>query len=98
MITPIQDTEVCTWLQGHIEATYQQLVKAFGLPNSQGDTTKTDAEWLLSTDKGVATIYNWKNGKAYMGKNGDTIENITFWNIGGTNPIVVEEIKNYLNN
>jgi hypothetical protein len=78
---------VGTSLQGHINATYDQLVAVFGQPevftleNSDG---KIDVEWAIAFDNGtVATIYNWKNGKNYCGADGLNVADITRWNIGG---------------
>ncbi len=78
---------VGTSLQGHINATYDQLVAVFGQPdvftleNSDG---KIDVEWAIAFDNGtVATIYNWKNGKNYCGADGLNVADITRWNVGG---------------
>ena len=80
-----------TSLMGRIEADYAELVRAFGEPNSEGDTTKSDAEWAWQFEDGtVATIYNWKNGKNYCGEYGQEVENIKNWNIGGYSKHAVE--------
>lgn len=76
-----------TSLVGVVNTTYGTLVELFGEP-MEGYDYKTDAEWALEfhTDTGdtvVATIYNWKNGKNYMGDQGTPVEDITRWNIGG---------------
>ena len=57
-------------LQGHQEASYDQLVKLFGEPNDFGDGDKVHMEWIITfdlyDDDGVdfeshtATIYDWK--------------------------------------
>lgn len=57
-------------LQGHQEASYEQLVKLFGEPNSYGDGEKVHIEWVLNFDvhdeddedseSYTATIYDWK--------------------------------------
>ena len=52
-----------TSLQGYINATYDQLVAAFGAPDygpdDQGD--KVTCEWCFEFENGVvATIYDWK--------------------------------------
>ena len=74
-------------LQGDQEASYDQLVKLFGEPNSYGDGDKVHIEWVLNfdvydedgeVDYHTATIYDWKEeddaaryAKSY------------FWHIGG---------------
>ena len=57
-------------LQGHQEASYDQLVKLFGEPNSDGDGDKVHIEWVINFDvldkdsddveAHTATIYDWK--------------------------------------
>jgi len=73
-----------TSLQGEIVATFDDIVEVFGKPHG-GDGCKTDVEWeLLFEDGTVATIYNWKNGYAYLGTSkGTPCEKITTWNVGG---------------
>jgi hypothetical protein len=76
-----------TSLVGFVNTQYETLVELFGEPMA-GYDYKTDAEWTLkiNTDTGetlVATIYNWKNGKSYLGEEGTPTEQITRWNIGG---------------
>jgi hypothetical protein len=84
-----------TSLQGTLYTNYSRIVELFGNPGC-GVDYKTDAEWILEfvTEDGereVATIYNWKNGKNYLGESGLAVEDITRWNIGG-NSIRVEEL------
>lgn len=68
-----------------ININYKKLVDTFGKPHLS-DGFKTDAEWGLEFPDGtVATIYNWKNGKNYLGDDGLETENITTWHIGGKN-------------
>lgn len=75
-----------THLQGYVQANYKDLVAAFGKP-MDGDGIKVDAEWNIQFDDGtIATIYNWKNGLAYMSDLGLDTERITDWNIGGASP------------
>lgn len=55
-----------TCLVGTINATFGQLVNAFGLPTVTGAATdKTQSEWFLTFTDGagatfVATVYDWK--------------------------------------
>lgn len=73
-----------TSLQGHITCDYEVLCAMFGEPMN-GDGRKTDAEWhILFPEPGiVATIYNWKNGRNYLGPDGLDAKDIKNWNIGG---------------
>ena len=52
--------------QGHIIIDYSKIVKVFGPENFNADDSldnKVQAEWLILTPAGVATIYNYKTGK-----------------------------------
>lgn len=82
-----------THLQGYVYVNYNRLEKVFGKP-TDGDRYKTDAQWGIQFEDGsVATIYNWKNGKNFCGKEGIPINEINKWNIGGHDISVVEKIK-----
>jgi len=79
-----------THLQGYIDASYSELCTTFGEP-SEGCGYKTDAEWVLKFDDGtIATIYNYKDGKAYLGEDGLPKQDIRDWHIGGFNKKAVE--------
>ncbi|CAB4129370.1 hypothetical protein UFOVP118_10 [uncultured Caudovirales phage] len=85
-----------THLLDEIKCSYQMIKDAFGLPNC-GDEYKIDAEWDIEFDDGlIATIYNWKDGKNYQGKNGTPKTRIEHWHIGGKDPIVVNRIWSIL--
>lgn len=85
-----------THLQGEIVTTYRRLCLVFGSPKD-GDGIKTDAEWTIRLADGrIATIYNWKNGKAYLGEDGTPTHMIGNWHIGGTEPSVVADITRLL--
>lgn len=76
-----------TSLIGQLNIKYDDLVDLFGEPMA-GYDYKTDAEWVLELcfhggESHAVTIYNWKNGKNYMGKDGLAVEDITRWNVGG---------------
>ena len=77
--------DACTGYVGKITTTFSELKKKFGKPNiivEKGE--KTDAEWLIQFENGViATIYNYKNGKNYVGNSGIATSKITDWHIGG---------------
>lgn len=81
-----------THLQGYVDTTYARLVEVFGEPHFDGDGYKVDAEWVLETPAGVATIYNYKSGKNYNGEDGLPVTSITDWHIGGHNKDVVGHI------
>ncbi len=88
------DRSYGTSLQGYLDIAYADLVKVFGPPHIDGDGEKVDAEWVLTLASGnVATIYNYKNGKNYLGDEGQATEDITDWHIGGTTKHVVEEVN-----
>jgi len=78
--------------------SYWTIVQTFGPPMEDGfDNYKCDAEWIILFDDGeIATIYNYKNGKNYLGSDGTPTEDITTWNVGGRNHEVVLRIKNLL--
>lgn len=72
-----------THLQGYVTATFGKLRATFGEP-MDGDGHKVDAEWHVKFDSGViATVYNWKNGRAYLGEDGKSVLEINEWNVGG---------------
>jgi len=85
-----------TFLQGYIETTYQRLVEVFGEPFTDYDSFDiSDAEWAMEFDDGqIATIYNYKDGKNYLGGRGLKVENITDWHIGGRTKDVAKKVFN----
>jgi hypothetical protein len=91
-----------TSYQGEVVVTYDILVAIFGEP-IDSDRYKVDAEWNIIFENGeVATIYNYKNGKNYLGDDGLDVKNITDWHIGGKSKDVVtyiqDIIKDYIKN
>lgn len=73
-----------TSYMGEIDISYQEIVDTLGPPTDDGDGYKVDANWLLLFDNGtVATIYNYKDGINYCGPEGDPVEDIRDWHIGG---------------
>lgn len=85
-----------TSLQGQINADYYDLVDLFGMP-MDGDGYKVDAEWWVQFANGtVATIYNWKNGRNYLGNDGLDVRAIEQWNIGGKSGRAVELVQKAL--
>ena len=87
-----------TSLMGYIDCSYDRLLKTFGAPHT-GDEHKVDAEWDIQFEDGrVVTIYNYKDGKNYLGRKGKSVENINKWHVGGMNQLTVEDIKEILDN
>ncbi len=76
---------------GSIETTFSYLVEMLGEPKRyKRDGKKVDVEWNMNvpgTNGGVvATIYNYKTGKNYLGEKGKDPEDITHWHVGGNHP------------
>jgi hypothetical protein len=72
-----------TSLVGEITCSYEKICKIFSQPE-KGDGYKVDAQWAMKFEDGtIATIYNWKNGKSYCGKDGLKVKDIKDWHIGG---------------
>jgi len=82
---------------GYIYSTYEQIIEIFGNPVSNGDGYKVDIEWIIDTPHGVATIYNYKNGKAYLGEKGTDVNLICEWHVGGKTVEPYLWIKKQLN-
>lgn len=82
-----------TCLQGCINATHKELCAIFGQPHD-GDGYKVDAEWDVRFGDGtVATVYNWKDGPNYNGKDGTPVEQIKDWHVGGLDRKALEHIE-----
>ena len=90
-----------TSLMGKIQVDYDTLVEVFGEPHHTDvgfyKGNKTDAEWGFDFDGVIATIYNWKNGKNYLGADGLETKYIDEWHIGGFSSKAVEVVKKALN-
>jgi len=72
-----------TSLVGTIDASYKEICSLFGKP-MRYESGKVDATWVVQfSDDTVATIYNWKDGKAYLKEEGLAVEKIKQWHIGG---------------
>jgi len=83
-------------LQATIDVAYAVLVDLFGKPNRETDGYKVDAEWELEFDGEPLTIYNYKSGKNYLGDDGDDVEFIRDWHIGGNNKAKAEEFVQFI--
>jgi len=85
-----------TSLQGYVKVSYSKLVRTLGKP-LKGDGYKVDAEWVLQASDGtIATIYNYKTGKNYLGEAGKPVSKITKWHIGGNSPKALTHIVSAL--
>ena len=82
-----------TSFRGYLLASYRDIVGAYGKPHDTPDNDKIDAEWVVNTPYGVATIYNYKDGKAYLGDKGLPVEQIFEWHVGGKNGKVLGHVK-----
>jgi hypothetical protein len=73
-----------TSFAGTIKVSYSRLVECFGNSYDDIDEYKTDANWIIQFEDGVIVIiYNWKNGRNYLGNQvGFPKEDITEWHIG----------------
>ena len=72
-----------TSLKGILRSSYLELVRVFGQPLTQ-NLDKSDAEWEIEFEDGtIATIYNWKNGRNYLGEDGLPTFLIGEWHVGG---------------
>ena len=88
-----------THLVGYLTIKFSDLVECFGNPHYLGgEGDKVDAEWAFEIDNIIVTLYNWKNGKAFLGNEGQDIENITDWNIGGKSKEAEYILDDYINN
>lgn len=95
MVKPVEDYTGGSFI-GYLYISYADLVETLGLPNAPNDGYKTDAEWAVELDDGTkVSIYNYKDGKNYNGDEGDDVENITLWHIGGDR-LAVEDASSYI--
>ena len=91
-----------TSLAGEIQATFEQLLITFGTPLGQSADNKVDVEWHVEVEshESPITIYNWKDGVAYLGEAGKNPADIEVWNIGAKEagkflaPEVIQTILN----
>jgi hypothetical protein len=70
-------------LVGTVDASYKEICSLFGKPIRYKEG-KVDAMWVVKfSDDTVASIYNWKDGMAFLGTDGLPVEKIKHWHIGG---------------
>ena len=96
LLRKIKVSPVGTFKVGEIKVFYRELIEAFGDPVYFEEGSKIDAEWVFETPEGIATIYNYKNGKNYLGAEGKDLEDIIDWHIGGEAEKVVKYITQAL--
>lgn len=83
--------------RGVVDVSYVDLVRVFGEPHTVEEGEKTDANWIIQFEDGlVATIYNYKDGKNYLGEEGTPTQNIRDWHIGGANQEIVSRVMEML--
>ena len=82
-------------LMGKAIGSYHELVELFGEPVVETDEYKTDAEWIIRLDGILLTIYNYKDGKNYLGADGLNVSQITDWHIGAKNQQAVWLLDEY---
>jgi len=91
-----------TGFQGDLEGfSGQDLIDILGPPHytpEPGATSKTQAEWAFKFKDGtVATIYDYKTGKSYLGEDeGQDMEETTEWHIGGKSQKATQYIKDWI--
>ena len=88
-----------TSLQGYMNISFDEIEEILGKPNMEGDPYKVDAEWGIKfhDTNEVATIYNYKTGRRYLGNEGLDVRDIRDWHIGGRDKNVVERVCKLLN-
>ena len=83
-----------TSYQGNIDISYAELVETLDEGTDYYDDYKSDAEWVIQFGSGqCATIYNYKDGRNYMGLEGKDKEDIRDWHIGGKSQAVLRKIS-----
>ena len=79
---------------GYLNCDFETLKKTFGEPEFLNDG-KTDVEWDIITNDGVViTIYNYKDGKNYLGSHGKSPSEIKTWHVGCHN-VNREKVKEF---
>ena len=84
--------------KGGFVCKYEMLVKVLGEPIKESSLDfKTQAEWNIEYKDGtITTIYDWKQGKGYLGDEGIEPEDVVEWNVGGNHPTnSMEHLKDF---
>lgn len=95
-LTSTNKSCIGTSLRGYIPIKYSTLVSIFGEPNKIGSSDdKVEWEWIFKLNGKIITIYNWKNGSKYLGKDVDP-ESINEWHVGGCAHDVLDLLEYFL--
>lgn len=78
-----------THLKGYIHTSYKDIIALLGKGENL-DNWKSDAGWQITINDKPITIYNYKDGRNYNGRNGIPKTQITDWHIGGRDDITEE--------
>jgi len=80
--------------KGSIFVKFTTLVSKLGQPELGSGDNKVAASWDIEFENGeIVTVYNWKDGKNYLGIEGLDIEDITDWHVGGFNKSALNLIR-----
>lgn len=80
---------------GTVNATYRELVEAFGEPKP-GDGYKIEAVWEIELMPDCfVEVSNYKTSRSYDSKN-STIKRLREWNVHGTDSDAIEWVKGML--
>jgi len=82
-----------TYYMGMMLSSFPYLVEKLGEPLRNTITSKVDVEWVVTDGDRIFTVYNYKDGKNYLGDDGKSVERINSWCIGGKNPASWELLK-----
>lgn len=81
-----------TGRRGTMFAHYEDIVSVCGKPIVNREYGKVDVHWIIETTAGIATIYNYKDGKAYLGDEGLDYRDIKSWHIGAKSEDAAQEV------
>lgn len=87
--------------QTTVKASYKQLEKLFGFPNSYGDDYKVSTEWLLKNEDGkVVSLYDYKETHLYN-RHYPSVEEFRNkpyyeWHIGSKGIVEAEQLKAFI--
>ena len=86
---------------GSFDAPFSYVRAILGEPiykNGDGIDDKSDVIWQIivkSNPIELITVYNYKDGKNYLGDEGKEVEQITYWKIGSNNR---DKARTYISN